>query len=412
MGRVFCFRRTKVRLLLPLVILAIVPLRADDAAAAILQQAAATVRSSKSSHFEIITDAISSGERYRNWTQTRQLYIRDAGGRVHYEFEGGAGPGYAVASDGKTVTIAALHLREYMRVPLNGPLLEMKGLGQEAAMALNSLRSAEQLIQRFDGNSERVEQIGTETVEMDGREHECAVVRVDYRVPANLLKVTYSGQTFWVDTTRHLILREEYVLRGTLNSMTPYAPAESRRTLRYVKAAVDQPVADSDFVYTPPPGFHEVDRLDRPNPGSAKTLIGQAAPALSLKTVDGEPYDFAGLRGHVALVYFWYPNSPCREQMQVLAKLKAKGADIVLLGVSSERTPEKAVDYLKGLDPGWTQLLDNGQLTWRTLYKLAMPQGLFIIDRDGKVADVVIGPDTELGTVVRASLAKLGVQIP
>jgi hypothetical protein len=41
-----------------------------------------------------------------------------------------------------------------------------------------------------------------------------------------------------------------------------------------------------------------------------------------------------------------------------------------------------------------------------------MPQGLFIIDRDGKVADVVIGPDTELGTVVRASLAKLGVQIP
>lgn len=74
--------------------------------------------------------------------------------------------------------------------------------------------------------------------------------------------------------------------------------------------------------------------------GYADPTIGQPAPALVVKQLDGTTFDLAAERGHVVLVDVWATwCDPCRAEMPVLDTFYKKfhRQGVVLLGLSVDR---------------------------------------------------------------------------
>ena len=78
---------------------------------------------------------------------------------------------------------------------------------------------------------------------------------------------------------------------------------------------------------------------------AAPPAIGQPAPALIVRELDGHRFDLAKLRGKVVLVNFWATwCSPCRVEMPTLdafyRRYHSRGLD--LLGLSIDEAPDDA----------------------------------------------------------------------
>lgn len=74
--------------------------------------------------------------------------------------------------------------------------------------------------------------------------------------------------------------------------------------------------------------------------GAAVQTAGSPAPPLTGKTIDGEAFDLAELRGQVVLVNVWATwCAPCREEFPELRKLAETNADrgLAVVGVSVDR---------------------------------------------------------------------------
>ena len=118
-------------------------------------------------------------------------------------------------------------------------------------------------------------------------------------------------------------------------------------------------------------------------------VVGAAAPAITLHTLDGQQIDLHALRGKVVIVTFWATwCGPCNEELPLLSRYAQTHADqgLVVLGFSLDSPDE----------------LDKVRSVARTL---SFPVGLlgdphvpgygriwhipvnFVIDRDGRLVD-------------------------
>ena len=135
-------------------------------------------------------------------------------------------------------------------------------------------------------------------------------------------------------------------------------------------------------------------------PGAARAApeIGQAAPALIVKTLDGTTLDLATLRGKVVLVNYWATwCAPCRKEMPKLEafyrRYHAKGLEIIGISIDFERDFEKARKAAKSVTYPMAvakSVTDDG---------FGIPKGVpitWIIDVDGKVRDRLIEVRDEL----------------
>jgi thiol-disulfide isomerase/thioredoxin len=322
---------------------------------------------------------------------------------------------YAVVSDGKTLWRAAVDSREFMRGPVEGPLLETKGGGPEAEASLRFLKAAMGYIGRLEDNLRRAQRVGTETVEVGGKRIECVVVRADCDPPRLSTGIGTWTRTFWIDEERGVILREESFTRGSLVPSRPFEQSESRHARRYLVASLNEPVPDSVFVYSPPANFREVDRLERAFPRPATELIGKEAPELTLQTLTGETLKLADFRGKIVLLDFWATwCGPCRTQMPALSKLHEalKDQGVELLGVNDDATPQQASEFLNDGGYNWVNLYDGKEKEARTKFKVIAIPTLVLIDPKGIIVDYQIGSGHNSEQAIRSGLRNLGVELP
>ncbi len=120
-----------------------------------------------------------------------------------------------------------------------------------------------------------------------------------------------------------------------------------------------------------------------------------AAPAMTLKDMDGQTVNLAGLRGKVVVINFWATwCPPCRREFPSMERLRQKlaGKSLVILGVNEGENADTIDQFFSTLDlqPQFAIPLDlegDAMSSWPV-------RGLpttFLIDKRGRVAYRAIG---------------------
>jgi len=120
---------------------------------------------------------------------------------------------------------------------------------------------------------------------------------------------------------------------------------------------------------------------------------GKQAPAVVYETAEGEPWRLSDQRGKVVLIDHWATwCGPCRAAIPEMKNLYVKYGhrdDFVMIGVSSDRDHDAAIEFCRENLMEWTQLFPalpelSGTDEAAEIPVTGIPS-VWIIDRDGKV---------------------------
>lgn len=122
-------------------------------------------------------------------------------------------------------------------------------------------------------------------------------------------------------------------------------------------------------------------------------LTGKKAPGFSF-TMDGKPMQLSDMHGKVVVLNFWASwCPPCVEETPALNRLQARIAPQggVVLGVSEDESEAKYRQFLQEQGVVFPTYRDPAQKINLDYGTTVFPE-TYIIDRDGKIARKVIGP--------------------
>jgi len=126
------------------------------------------------------------------------------------------------------------------------------------------------------------------------------------------------------------------------------------------------------------------------------SVTGFEAPDFALQDLDGKTHRLSDYRGSVVFLNLWTTwCPPCREEMPSMDALHRELVDegLVVLAVSEDENGARVVaPFAKQLGLSFPILLDDGASLSPRYGVTGYPE-TFIIDREGKVLEHVIGPE-------------------
>jgi peroxiredoxin len=143
-------------------------------------------------------------------------------------------------------------------------------------------------------------------------------------------------------------------------------------------------------------------------PGPAAPLVGHFAPDATLVDLSGNQVTLSSLHGKVVILNFWYAAcEPCRLEMPALERYYQahKSEAFVVVGANIVDDAQTTQDFSKSIGVSYPVFRDPGQRAYAA-YQVSKTPSSFLIDRDGVIRKVVVGPlDTsELDQAVRPLL--------
>lgn len=127
--------------------------------------------------------------------------------------------------------------------------------------------------------------------------------------------------------------------------------------------------------------------------------LGDRVPPFTLTTFDGNEYSTSQLAGKVLVVNFWASwCKPCEQEaddMQAAWNYYKPGGQVVFLGVDWVDTEPEAKGYLQKFNITYA----NGPDLRTAISQIFRIKGVpetYIIGREGKLANIMIGPFTSL----------------
>lgn len=138
---------------------------------------------------------------------------------------------------------------------------------------------------------------------------------------------------------------------------------------------------------------------------SGPIRIGEKVPPFSLTTFEGSVIHTADLTGKVILVNFWASwCNPCEEEAAELEqawRFYRDSGEVVFLGVDYVDTEAEAKAYLEKFDITYPNGPDlRTQIS--QLFRIRGVPETYIINREGKLVFVKIGPFASLGEIQQA----------
>ena len=123
-----------------------------------------------------------------------------------------------------------------------------------------------------------------------------------------------------------------------------------------------------------------------------RTTLGQPAPTVALRQMDGSTLALSDARGKAAVVNLWASwCPPCRREMPLLAQLAAERDDVAFLFVNQGEDPETIRAYLAGENLRLDRiLLDPSMQIPRHYGTPGLPVTLFLRP-DGTLASMHMG---------------------
>lgn len=128
--------------------------------------------------------------------------------------------------------------------------------------------------------------------------------------------------------------------------------------------------------------------------GRIGSRVGEPAPSLSLRDLEGRSWSLDDADGRLVWVNFWATScEPCRTEMPAMQRLaEAYPDDLLILGVDWGEDPAVVRDFIERYAIGYPILLDP---TLDTYYRWAGTDGLprhYFIGTAGTVLREIIGP--------------------
>jgi cytochrome c biogenesis protein CcmG/thiol:disulfide interchange protein DsbE len=123
-------------------------------------------------------------------------------------------------------------------------------------------------------------------------------------------------------------------------------------------------------------------------------LMDNAAPGISLTTVDGRQVALSDYLGRPVIVNFWASWCvPCREEFPLLAAARAahEAEGLEILGVIHDDSSQNAATFAAAYNAAWPLLDDKDDVAWTAYHGAFVPVSYFI-DRAGMVRAVSYGP--------------------
>ncbi len=142
--------------------------------------------------------------------------------------------------------------------------------------------------------------------------------------------------------------------------------------------------------------------------------VGTTAPPLVGKTLDGEPFDLADLRGTVVLVNVWATwCAPCRHELPELVRLHhmygERGFAVVGVSVDARRASGALRAMVRELEIDYPIVVDPDQKAVEPLGIRGYPTSI-LVDREGTVRwrrdGIIEVDDADLGPAIAAALAR------
>ena len=121
---------------------------------------------------------------------------------------------------------------------------------------------------------------------------------------------------------------------------------------------------------------------------------GEPAPTFSLTTFEGKIISLESLRGKIVIVNFWASwCPPCHDEAPELKAIAEDyaGQNVVVVGVNWLDTESEALAFMAQYELTYPSGPDMGEKIAQSYHIAAAPEN-YVIDRDGIVADVVLGP--------------------
>jgi len=131
-------------------------------------------------------------------------------------------------------------------------------------------------------------------------------------------------------------------------------------------------------------------------------MVSQDAPDFVLTTFDGQEINTQDLAGKVVVVNFWASwCTPCEEEaadLEAAWQIYTPGEQVVFLGVDYVDTEPEAMSYLQRFNITYPNGPDL-RTRISQAYRIRGVPETYIIDRQGKLAHVQIGPFTSLAQI-------------
>jgi len=133
---------------------------------------------------------------------------------------------------------------------------------------------------------------------------------------------------------------------------------------------------------------------DSQTPGSAAPFVGHYAPDVTFVDLSGNQVALSSLRGKVVILNFWYAAcEPCRLEMPELERYYQahQGDGLVVIGANITDDAQTTRNVTNSIGVSYPVFLDPGQRAYAT-YQVSKTPSSFIIDRDGVIRKIIVGP--------------------
>lgn len=171
---------------------------------------------------------------------------------------------------------------------------------------------------------------------------------------------------------------------------------------------LNTPIPAERFVFVPPEGAKKVDKLldDDVQDGEDSALVDEPLPRLQLKTVDGQSFDTASIKGKPALLVVWAGEAAhCAEALKAAAELAAaKSIPAYSINVDEKPDRKRIKDFI-GKKQIKTAIDERGE----AIDKLEV-EGVpltFLIDKGGVIRKAFLGFHPDFRAVVGKELDAL-----
>ena len=119
------------------------------------------------------------------------------------------------------------------------------------------------------------------------------------------------------------------------------------------------------------------------------------APAVEMRTLEGERLDFAGLREQVVLVSFWATDcTVCLQEMPAMVDLyrrfRSRGMEAIFVAMPHDR-PDRVLHYARARSLPFKVVLDVQGEIGRAFGDVRATPATFLIDKGGHVVAHILG---------------------